>query len=179
MRTWMAAVFSVTLVVNSAKHLRLVLLRSGVIEPNSVPSVPAAISQYAVRPRPSSARPSNHLNQLSPHPITKGYSRLYLFLPFPGCYWATKYDDRHRYQRIATPMSTLPHKDMTRHPSHHMSSVSLPRMLELLWHLPQCGKALQAVPCMLSKDYLHPYLYPTRDSYDQQQPCVNCVTAHH
>ena len=41
----------------------------------------------------------------------------------PGCCCSTNNSDCHQYQRIATLMFTLSHKDLTQHLSHHVSTV--------------------------------------------------------
>ena len=103
--------------VNSALHLRLLLLHAGDIEPSLGPTFSDSNKSKRCDATLIVALPQN---PQSSHPITKGYSSHCLLLLFRGCCCTTSCNGRHRYQRIAIPMSILPHKDLTQHPSNHV-----------------------------------------------------------
>ena len=142
LRTWKAAVFSITVVVKPALHLRLLLLRAGTFSPSRDLPVPTGVGQYAVTPHPLSAHPASgsstqHAVALPNHKMVfKALSASCVpevLLHFP------QQRPSPVAAHVTTPMSTLTHKESTQHLSHHVSTVFPPHTQEVHWHLPLCG----------------------------------------
>ena len=154
--------FSVIGFAHSDLLLRLLLHWARKIETNLGPTCSCCNESIRLDVTPivwSTCQRHFHRSLSLKKPIANWYSRLCQLLFFKGCCCTSAYDDRQRFQRIATPMTTLPPIDSSRHPSHHVSTVSPPHKHKLLWHLPLCSQPLPAVPCMLSTNYFHPNIY--------------------
>ena len=107
--TWKAALFSVTGVVDPALHIRELLLRAGHIRLNPGPTCSIALSQCAVMPHASSARPASGTST-EPAVASPDDKRVFTAFSVPGVL---------RHYHLQRPMYTLSHKNSTRRSSHY------------------------------------------------------------